>query len=293
MSQNLTIIGLGLLGGSIAAAARQRASDCRIVGCGHREGSLIDAQKAGLIDRWTLDVADAVAAAELVVLCLPVRQIPTWLEKIAPHLPAGCVVTDVGSTKSAIVEAGENCIRPPALFVGSHPMAGSEKTGVSAARADLFDGATCVLTPTPATDAGALRRVDAFWQSLGCRTVQHTPADHDRLVALVSHLPHVTAAALVAVQEAASLALHGRGFLDTTRIAAGDAGLWTEILLENRENVIASIERLTAELATLMQLLESSDAASLNAWLAQSSKVAAALRGSRPASRSDANSEAL
>jgi prephenate dehydrogenase len=194
MPQRITIIGLGLLGGSIAMAVRGRLSDCSIVGCAHREASLIKAKDVGLLDNWTLDPAEAVAGADLIVLCMPVRQIPLWLGRIAPYVPAECVVTDVGSTKAAIVAAGEAAVRPPAHFVGSHPMAGSEKTGVAAARADLFDGATCIVTPTPASDAAAVERVETFWRQLGCRLVRHAPADHDRLVALVSHVPHAAAA---------------------------------------------------------------------------------------------------
>lgn len=266
MVQRLTIIGLGLLGGSIGLAVRSKLSGCRITGCAHRDKSLIEAQKLGAIDAWTLDCAAAVKDADLILLCMPVSQIPAWTEKIAPHLKRGAIVTDVGSTKDQIVQAGERLVRPPAHFVGSHPMAGSEKTGVAVARADLFHGATCIVTRTAATEASAADVVEQFWQALGCRTVRHTPSDHDRLVALVSHLPHATAAALVAVQEEASLQLHGKGFLDSTRIAAGDPALWRDIFTDNRDNVVTAIERLIEELQRVRRQV-ANDPAGLESWL--------------------------
>lgn len=276
MPQNLTIIGLGLLGGSIGLAVKDRIRGCKIMGCAHREGSLKDALALGAIDSWTLDPAEAVREADFVVLCMPVSMIGTWIWKIAGHLKAGAVVTDVGSTKAAICYAGE-AIQRPAHFVGSHPMAGSEKKGVAVARADLFDGATCIVTPTSGTDSGAADTVAAFWQTLGCRVVRHDPETHDRLVSLVSHLPHAVAAAVVAVQSDASLDLRGKGFLDSTRVAAGDAELWRDIFTDNRDNVVIAIDRLIAELATLSRTLRSNDPAALQQWLAQAARVRTSL----------------
>ena len=267
MLPNLTIIGVGLLGGSVGLAVKHRASDCRIIGCAHREGSLIKAKSLGAIDDYTLEPAAAVAEADLVVLCTPVSQIEPWMTAIAPHLKAGAIVTDVGSTKAGIVAAGERTIAPPAFFVGSHPMAGGSRTGVDVARADLFEGATCIVTPTKRTKAKALATIESFWRLLGMRIVHHTPTEHDRLVALVSHLPHAGAAALVAVQEAASIDLHGRGFLDSTRIAAGDAGLWRDIFCDNRQHVKTAVDRLIAELHRFRGVLDSNDAAALEQWL--------------------------
>ena len=147
--RQITIIGVGLLGGSLGLALKKHLTDCRVVGCGHRESSLVEAERRGAIDARTLDPADAVRDADLVVVCVPVGRMPAWLAAVGPHLKPGAVVTDVGSTKAAIVAAGETHVRPPAFFVGSHPMAGGSASGVAAARADLFDGATCVTTPDP------------------------------------------------------------------------------------------------------------------------------------------------
>jgi len=267
MIQRLTIIGVGLLGGSIGLASRRRISDVKIMGCGHREASLERAQDVGAIDEWTLDPADAVRDADLVVVCTPVGQVGPWLAKIADHLKPGAIVTDVGSTKSAIVTAGERVIRRPAFFVGSHPMAGSEKRGVEVARAELFEGATCVVTRTDATDEAAATIVEDFWDTLGARVVRHTPAEHDRLVALVSHVPHAVAGALMGIQTDASLDLHGRGLLDTTRVAGGDADLWRDILIDNSANVIDGIDAVVAQLMQLRGLLNSQNATVVREWL--------------------------
>jgi prephenate dehydrogenase len=165
-------------------------------------------------------------------------------------------------------------------------MAGSAQKGVAVAKADLFEGATCILTPSSATDPAAVETVDDFWRRLGMRIVRHDPAEHDRLVALVSHLPHAAAAALVAVQEGDSVNLHGRGFLDSTRIAAGDAGLWLDIFLDNRQNLIAALDRLSGELAHLKTLLTDDRRAELLAWLEKNAAARDALnRGPTPGSR--------
>ncbi len=271
MIQNLTIIGLGLLGGSIGLGTKKNASDCQITGCAHRDKSLIEAKSVGAIDDWTLDVVKAVKNADLVVLCMPVGQIPAWIMRIANHLKPGAIVTDVGSTKATICHAGE-VIRPPSHFVGSHPMAGSEKTGVNVARADLFKSATCIVTPESTTDECAVQGVSTFWQTLGCRVVRHTPTIHDQLVATISHLPHAVAAALVGVQSAESLDLRGKGFLDSTRIAAGDPALWRDIFIENRDNLVDSLDNFTRELSDLSALLRDGDAAMIEKWLRDRAK---------------------
>lgn len=268
MPRNLTIIGLGLLGGSIGLGVRKYISNCKIMGCAHRPDSLIQARRVGAVDEWTLDVPESVREADLVVLCMPVGQIPGWIEKIGPHLKPDAVVTDVGSTKASICLAGEK-MSGPGVFVGSHPMAGGERTGVAHARADLFQGATCVVTPTASTDPSAADRVESFWTTLGMRVVRHDPKTHDRLVAWISHLPHAVAAAVVGVQTEASLDLRGKGWTDTTRIAAGDAGLWRDIFMENRENLVDAIGQLNAELSELARLLRSGNANAVQEWLSR------------------------
>lgn len=222
------------------------------------------AHAAGAIDVGMTELTAAVADAELVMLCTPVARIAPMAAEIAPLLPKGCVVTDVGSTKSSIVRAIEK-VMPG--FVGSHPMTGSEKSGVGAARADLFVNATCVMTPTPLTDSNAERLVDFFWTTVGGRVVKASPEAHDRLVALVSHLPHAAAAALVATQTDESRALAGPGYRDTTRVAAGDPVLWRDILIDNSAGVIEALEAFEERLTALKRALATKDAAAVDAFL--------------------------
>ncbi len=221
----------------------------------------------GAVDEIYDDPGQAVRGADYIILCTPVGIFPRMLGAIGPVLGDGAVVTDVGSTKASVVEAAAKLLPRSARFVGSHPMAGSEKRGVEFARADLLRGALCMMTPTESTDPGALEKAEAFWQKLGMRTTRVSPAEHDRRMADVSHLPHAVAAALVAMQDETSFDLAGKGFADATRIAGGDGGLWRDILLDNRENLLASIERLNAQLAALAGHLRSGDGDAVKTWL--------------------------
>jgi prephenate dehydrogenase len=263
----LTILGVGLLGGSIGLACRAAASDVEIIGYAHRPQTLDLAREAGAIDWGYADPGAAVQGADLVILCTPVSLFQNMLRQIAPALKAGAIITDVGSTKRSIVRLAGEILPPGVHFVGSHPMAGSEKRGVEFARADLFQHAQCLVTPTAQTPAPALESVEAFWRMLGMRIARMTPEDHDRLLGAISHLPHAAAAALVAMQDDAALELAGKGFLDTTRIAGGDGALWRDILLDNRDNLRAALSALRAQLDTLDQLLEDPAGAALAQWL--------------------------
>lgn len=266
--KQLTILGVGLLGGSIGVAVRAAAPDCKIVGFGHRPQTLEKARKIGAIDLAESDPAAAVAGSDLVILCTPVGTFEKLLREIAPVLAAGCLVTDVGSTKRSIVKLAESILPPKVHFVGSHPIAGSEKRGVEYARTDLFRHALCIVTPTKKTAPMALERAEAFWKLLEMRVVRLSPEEHDRCLADVSHLPHLLAAALVAMQEDSELDFCGQGFLDATRIAGGDAGLWRDILLDNADNLRAGMERLQDQIRKVMSMLEKKDQESLRLWLA-------------------------
>ncbi len=263
----VSILGVGLLGGSIGLAIRSRLTDCKIAGYGHRASTLETAMKIGAIDEAYQSPAEAVRGADLVILCTPVGLLEEMLRQIGPHLQPGAIVTDVGSTKRSVVQAADQILQKTAHFVGSHPMAGSEKRGVEYARTDLFENATCILTPTANTDASALETVDLFWQSLGMRTTHLSPEDHDRHLADVSHLPHALAAALVMMQNDAAISLAGKGFLDATRIAGGDGALWRDILHDNADNMRESLQRLRQELEKLSTLLAPEHAAELENWL--------------------------
>jgi len=235
----LAVVGLGLLGGSVARAARDRGLARRIVAVGRQLSTIEAARRDGTVDEVTTDLARGLAEADFCLIATPVTTLEGMLPAIWRACADGALITDVGSTKASIVAAADRlAAERPLRFVGSHPMAGSEKSGYGAARADLFDSATVVLTPTERTDADALATVAAFWQALGGRVLRLDPAAHDRAVAAVSHLPHLVAEALVDAvvrMEPGFFDVAGRGFRDTTRIAAGSPPMWREIFQDNRQ----------------------------------------------------------
>jgi prephenate dehydrogenase len=265
--ERLTILGVGLLGGSIGLAVRSISRFTRIVGYGHRHSTLDRALELGAIDEGSTDLKQAVDGADLVILCTPVGLFRDILAGIGDRLKPGAIVTDVGSTKRSVVKIAEDVLPKSVHFVGSHPMAGSERRGVEFARADLFQNAVCITTPTSRTNPEALASIEAFWKSIGMNISRLDPDTHDRLLARVSHLPHAVAAALVDVQTDDSLPLAGKGFLDATRIAGGDGGLWRDIFLDNRDNLGAALGELRARLERLEALLAAGKAEELKAWL--------------------------
>jgi prephenate dehydrogenase len=272
--ERLAIVGVGLLGGSVAKAVRAQAMAREIVGIGRDMSRMAPALRDGVLDRATTDVAEGVANAERVVLAAPVLTNETLLARVWQAAPAGAVLTDVGSTKRGIVAVAERLTlgRPEVHFIGSHPMAGSEKAGYAVARVDLFQGATVVVTPTESSDAGVAKGVGEFWAALGARVVVLDPATHDRAVAAISHLPHVAAWALVdavARFEPDAFSIAARGFKDTTRIAASDPDVWREILLDNREAVRGSLAAFRGALDDLEALIDSGDGVALTAFLAR------------------------
>ncbi|HEX6209549.1 MAG TPA: prephenate dehydrogenase/arogenate dehydrogenase family protein [Methylomirabilota bacterium] len=274
MIERLAIVGVGLLGGSLAQAARARTLAREIVGIGRDAGRLQPALRDGALDRATTDLADGVAGADRIVLAAPVLANESLLERVWAAASPGAVVTDVGSTKRRIVHAAERLAagRRDVHFVGSHPMAGSERAGYAVARVDLFEGAVVVLTPTDATDAAAAKSVGEMWAAVGARVVALDPDRHDRAVAAISHLPHVAAWALVDAVlrfEPGALGIAARGFKDTTRIAASDPDVWREILVDNREAVQASLAAFRRALDDLEALVAGGDGPALTAYLAR------------------------
>jgi prephenate dehydrogenase len=271
--ERLAVVGVGLLGGSVALAARAGGVAREIVGVGRSRERLEGPLRAGLVDRVSVDVAEGVAGADCVVLAATVLANERLLDTVWDAAPAAALVTDVGSTKRGIVAAAERlAAKRPLAFLGSHPMAGSEKSGWEIARADLFRGATVIVTPTDATEPRAAKGVTALWEALGARVSALDPETHDRVVAAISHLPHVAAWALVDAVgrfEPGALAFAARGFKDTTRIAASDPDVWGEILLSNRDAIRASLTALRAALDDLERLLAAGDAAGLEALLAR------------------------
>jgi len=278
---DITIVGVGLLGGSLGLAVKALRPATRIVGVGHRQVSLDEALRVGAVDAATLDVAEGVKDASLVILCTPVGLFEPLLKQMAPAVARRCVITDVGSTKSGVARTAERILARRAAFVGSHPIAVSERRGVSFARGDLFTGKTCILTPTARTRPTALKRVDGFWSDLGMRTVRMSPAAHYRALARISHLPHALASLLVNVQNAEDLDLAGTGFIDTTRIAGGDPVMWRDICLTNRKSLDTALAGYVRHIDKLRQSLADGDGAALQKTFARAQKTRAKMLDKR------------
>jgi len=280
--RELAVVGVGLLGGSVAKAARAGALARRIVGIGRDAARLQPAVDDGTLDAATTDLDAGVRQADFVLLSAPVLAIEGLLERVWRAAADGVVITDVGSTKGNVVRAAERlAARRPLAFVGSHPLAGSEQSGYRVARVDLFRGATVVVTPTDRTELRAVKAATEFWEALGARVSTLDPETHDRSVAAISHLPHLIACALVdgaARVDPAALELAARGFKDTTRIAAGDPDMWTEIFLANRTALSASVDAFGKALADLQRAIAVGDAATLRAVLARIKALREGLR---------------
>jgi prephenate dehydrogenase len=265
--RRLSLVGLGLLGGSVAKAARAEGLADEIVAVGRDRERLEPALRDGVVDRVSTRLEEGVAGADFCLLATPVATLTALLPVVWQALPADAVLTDVGSTKASIVGAAERLGRErPLAFVGSHPMAGSEQSGYRVSRRDLFKGATVILTPTERTDSHAVKRVGAFWEALGGRLVTLDPVTHDRATAAISHLPHLVADALVDAvvrMDPRFFEVAGRGFKDTTRVAASDAVVWREIFQDNRTALAEALGAFRAALDELEQIVATGDAAAI------------------------------
>jgi prephenate dehydrogenase len=280
--RQLTIVGLGLLGGSVAKAARGRRVAQAIVAVGRDARRLEAARRDGVVDTATTDLASAVAGAEVVLLSAPVAAIEALLPAVALYTPAGAVVTDVGSAKAAIAQTADRLAgERPLAFVGSHPMAGSEQSGYGVSRADLFEGATIIVTPTARSRPDTTERVRAFWEALGGRVTILAPDLHDQVVAAISHLPHLVAYALVdsvTRLNGNALDLAARGFKDTTRIAASDPRVWREIFETNRTALTGTLAAFRSALTDLEELVARGEGEALEQKLAEIKAVRERLR---------------
>lgn len=240
----VTIVGVGLIGGSVGMALRSRGLAERVIGVGRSAAGMAEARRAAAVDETTDDLAAGVAESDLVVVATGVGSIPRLLDTIDAAVRPGTLLTDAGSTKASIVAAWERRrASRRGRFVGAHPIAGSHRRGASAAAADLFVGRVAVVTPGPRTPRGDAEEVGGLWSALGATVFMMAPREHDRLLASSSHAPHLVAAALVAATPPPARALVAGGWRDTTRIAAGDPELWADILLDNARNVTASLDR--------------------------------------------------
>ncbi len=272
------MIGVGLLGGSLGLALRKRGLAGEVCGYVRREGSIAQCVEAGAVDRATVDLADASRDADLIVFCTPLAQMAELAELVVPHVKKETLVTDVGSVKGELVKQLEPIfLRGGAHFIGSHPMAGSEKMGVGAARGELFENAACVVTPSSASRMSKVEETEALWREVGGRVLRMSPETHDELVARSSHLPHVIAANLAAQvlgegsPEQAKLC--ASGFKDSTRIASGSPEMWRDIAMMNRQHLKVALEQFRARLETFQGLLERNDPAAVEAFFTRAKEL--------------------
>ena len=271
----LVVIGVGLIGGSFALALKRARAVKRVVGVGRTRRNLATALKLKVIDEASQDPARAVREADLVLLAVPVGQMAAVMSAIAPHLPAHAVVTDAGSTKSDVIACARRFLASHlARFVPGHPIAGTENSGAAAAVPDLFGERNVILTPQRETAAAATRLVQRAWQTCGARVVKLDAAEHDAILAGVSHLPHVVAYALVNMLARRPNAprlfgLSAGGLRDTVRIAGSSPEMWADICIANRDALLAALEDYENELEQMRAAIEGADAAELKRMFAQ------------------------
>ena len=269
----VAIIGVGLIGGSIGLALRTRKLAPRVIGIGRRKDSLEKAQAHGCVTEFTTSIAEGVKSAELIVVCTPVESIAEHVREAGQRCPEGSIITDAGSTKAAIVIQAETALAdrfPTHMpFVGSHPLAGSEKNGPTASSADLFEGRVVVVTESEVSDHEVVDTIEEFWQSLGARVIRMSPENHDAALACTSHLPHLVASALAAATPEELLPLTATGWQDTTRIAAGDVELWRQIFVANRDSTLKAVADFETVLNRFRMALETADGALLAELLAE------------------------
>jgi prephenate dehydrogenase len=271
--KTVAIVGVGLIGGSIGLAVRERKLATNVVGIGRHAPKLKKAKELGAITETSLTIEDGVENADIVIVCTPVSDIAGHILQAAAAAPSTALLTDAGSTKRKLVADVEAAIGADKHFVGSHPLAGSEKSGAEYARADLFNGRVVVVTPTKRTANDDMQAVADFWSGLGASVLIMTPDAHDRALASTSHLPHLIASAVAAKTAQVDLPVTAGGWRDVTRIAAGDPELWTQILLENREHVLKSLAGFEKTVAAFRTALERSDKRKLNQLLTEGKQV--------------------
>jgi prephenate dehydrogenase len=274
--RTVAILGVGLIGGSIGLALRSRRVASEVVGIGRDRNALEDAVRRGAVDRATTDLREGAESADVVVVCTPVNRVVEDVRQSAEAAGPDVLITDAGSSKRQIVEGVERQPRCASVFVGAHPVAGSERRGVAHARADLFEGRPCVLTPTSRTPSDRLRRAGRFWTSIGCRVLEMGPAEHDEVLAYTSHLPHALAAALAGSIPADWLPLAAGAYRDGTRVAGADTGLWTAIFRDNRGPLLKALDSLRDRLASFQYALMTDDEEAIRRWWDESRQRRAA-----------------
>jgi len=278
VSKRMTVIGVGLIGGSLARILREKGAVGEIIGVGRGENNLRRAVELGVIDRYSTDPCEGVKGADLVFLATPVCSIASLLDRISGFLSPGCIVTDGGSVKETIVAKCESLMPAGVHFVGGHPIAGTEKSGVDASFSTLYQGKRCIVKPTPLTDRCALDTVVRMWEIAGSEVITMDAAKHDRIVAAISHLPHMVAYSLVNAVEGydrldeSILSYSAGGFRDFTRIASSDPAMWRDIALMNRDALLEMIDLFSGYFSRLRSLVEDRDGQGLENFFAESKK---------------------
>jgi prephenate dehydrogenase len=276
--EQVTVVGVGLIGGSVGLAVRARKLAARVIGVDRDPVILSRAVELGAIDTFTTDLVAGVTAADLVVVCTPVDRIAEVILAAAPHVRPGAIFTDTGSTKENIVTTVAGALPKGVSFVPAHPLAGREKNGVEHARANLFENRlTITIQSYDEMDPSSVERVEKFWRGLGSPVVRMYPCDHDRILAGTSHLPHVVASALAAMTPVEWLEYTAGGFRDTTRIASGDPAIWAAIFLDNKDSILAAVGHFADRIELLRRMLAAGDAAGLLRWLSEGKQVRDAL----------------
>jgi len=271
----MVIAGVGLIGGSLGLVARRRGLVGEVVGFGRGEENLKVALERGAVDRYSLDPAKAAENADLVMLAVPVGAMRDVAKAMLAHAARDAIVIDAGSVKQAVIATVEPLVTPPRAFVGCHPIAGTEHSGAAHAFPELFEGHRCILTPTERTDPDAMARVRRLWEGVGMTVDVLTPDLHDRLLALVSHLPHVVAWALIGAIEREKvegrdpLSYSGGGLRDTTRIASSDPRMWRDVFLANQPELVRCLDAFEAALRRLRELIERGDGDGIEAELSR------------------------
>jgi prephenate dehydrogenase len=257
--RKVTIIGVGLMGGSIGMAIKKRKLAHEVVGISQQQSTIATAVKSGAIDHGSHDIKKAVNNADLVILSTPVSIIAELLPTIGPHLKRNCIVTDVGSTKASIVSAAHKFFPQHVAFVGSHPLAGSEKKGAEFADADLFMNSTCLMTPTENTNRGACERVKLLWTKVGAKVKFLSPDEHDKILAYISHLPHLVAYSLIGSIPQEHMEYAAQGLKDTTRTASSSPQMWSDICMANKKNILAALDEMVKNLGDVRKMVIAND----------------------------------
>ncbi len=258
--RRVAIIGVGFMGTSLGMAIKKKGLARSVVGIGRQETSLREAADLGAIDEGTMDFHKGLIGADLIVLATPVNTVLDIIERMGKEHRRGCIITDLGSTKAAIVERAEKVLHHALLFVGSHPLVGSEKKGPANANAQLYEGGVCVMTPTDKTNRLARDKIKQFWMQLGCTVKLMSPPEHDQVLAYISHLPHLAAFALMKSLPDNYLEHATQGLKDMTRIAASDPQVWKDIALTNHKPLLKALDEAVKVLSSMRKAIVSRDA---------------------------------